>query len=133
MSDTVIEEYIHSGRIIEQNSGAGKTTTYLYESPSGERKAFEEVEKARLYADVQTITGGFREEKTGKRGAPPTVAQAREDVLMGYYAAQPGMSKQWVAEQFNLPEDRVQEYIRSLRTRAEQKRADIEDRTQNDG
>jgi hypothetical protein len=30
---------------------------------------------------------------------------------------------QWVAAQFDLPEDRVREYVRSLRTRAEQQRA----------
>jgi hypothetical protein len=31
-------------------------------------KSFENPDKARLYADVQTVTGGFREEKTGERG-----------------------------------------------------------------
>jgi len=73
------------------------------------------------------VTGGFREEKTGERGAPPAVAQSREDVLMAYYAAQPTMSMQWVTAQFDLPEDCVREYIRSLRTRAEQQRADSDD------
>jgi hypothetical protein len=77
-----------------------------------------------LYADVQTVTGGFREEKTGERGAPPAVAQSREDVLMAYYASMPTMSIQWVAAQFDLPEDRVREYIQSLQNRAEQIRAD---------
>lgn len=39
---------------------------------------------------------------------------------MAYYAAQPTMSMQWVFAQFDLPEDRVREYISSLRARAEQ-------------
>jgi hypothetical protein len=30
----------------------------------------------------------------------------------------------WVAAQFDLPEDRVREYVKSLRTRAEQQRAE---------
>ena len=87
-------------------------------------KSFENPDKARLYADVQTVTGGFREEKTGERGVPPAVASSREDVLMAYYAAQPTMSMQWVSAQFDLPEDRVREYVQSLRNRAEQKRAE---------
>jgi len=103
---TVIEEYAHSYRIIEETR-EGKPNKYHYEGPMGQIKTFENPDKARLYADVQTVTGGFREEKTGERGAPPAVAQSREDVLMAYYAAQLTMSMQWVAAQFDLPEERV--------------------------
>ena len=120
--ETVIEEYAHSCRIVEEER-EGDYNQYHYEGPMGRIKTFENPDKARLYADVHTVTGGFREEKTGERGAPPAVAQSREDVLMAYYAAQPTMSMQWVAAQFDLPEDRVREYVRSLRTRAEQQRA----------
>ena len=122
-AETVIEEYAHSCRIVEEER-EDDCNKYHYEGPMGRIKTFENPDKARLYADVQTITGGFREEKTGERGAPPAVAQSREDVLMAYYAAQPTMSMQWVAAQLDLPEDRVREYVRSLRTRAEQQRAD---------
>lgn len=121
-SETVIEEYAHSCRIVEEGR-EGDYNQYHYEGPMGRIKTFENPDKARLYADAHTVTGGFREEKTGERGAPPAVAQSREDVLMAYYAAQPTMSMQWVAAQFDLPEDRVREYVRSLRTRAEQQRA----------
>lgn len=107
---------------IERFSDA--TNQYHYEGPMGRIRTFENPDKARLYADVQTVTGGFREEKTGERGAPPAVARSREDVLMAYYAAQPTMSMQWVSAQFDLPEDRVREYVQSLRNRAEQKRAE---------
>jgi len=52
---------------------------------------------------------------------------------MAYYAAQPTMSMQWVSALFDLPGDRVREYIRSLRTRAAQQRADRdEDASQSD-
>jgi hypothetical protein len=43
---------------------------------------------------------------------------------MAYYAAQPTMSMQWVSAQFDLPEDRVREYVSALQTRAEEKRAE---------
>jgi len=123
MTKSVIEEYAHSCRIVEEKR-ENDYNRYHYEGPMGRVKTFENPDKARLYADVQTVTGGFREEKTGERGAPPAVARSREDVLMAYYAAQPTMSMQWVATQFDLPEERVREYIRSLRARAEQQRAD---------
>ena len=122
MTESVIEEYAHSCRIVEEDR-EDDYNQYHYEGPMGRVKTFEIPDKARLYADVHTVTGGFREEKTGERGAPPAVAQSREDVLMAYYAAQPTMSVQWVAAQFDLPEDRVREYVRSLRARAEQQRA----------
>jgi hypothetical protein len=117
---TVIEEYQHSCRIVREDEEG--ITQYHYEGPMGRIKSFENPDKARLYADVHTVTGGFREEKTGERGAPPAVARSREDVLMAYYAAQPTMSMQWVAAQFDLPEDRVREYIASLRDRAAEQR-----------
>ena len=124
--ETIVQEYAHSYRIVEEEREGGYNQ-YHYEGQMGRIKTFENPDKARLYADVHTVTGGFREEKTGERGAPPAVAQSREDVLMAYYAAQPTMSMQWVAAQFDLPEDRVREYVRSLRTRAEQQRADAGD------
>lgn len=123
MSESVIEEYAHSCRIVEEGRD-GDYNKYHYEGPMGRIKTFENPDKARLYADVQTVTGGFREEKTGERGVPPAVARSREDVLMAYYTAQPTMSMQWVSAQFDLPEDRVREYVQSLRNRAEQKRAE---------
>ena len=123
MNESVIEEYGHSCRLVEEQRGSDYNL-YHYEGPMGRIKTFENPDKARLYADVQTVTGGFREEKTGERGAPPAVARSREDVLMAYYAAQPTMSMQWVSAQFDLPEDRVREYIQSLRNRAEQMRND---------
>lgn len=120
--DDVLEEYDHSCRIVRDDEDGYER--YHYEGPLGRVKSFDNPDKARLYADVQTVMGGFREEKTGERGVPPSVARAREDVLMAYLAAQPSMSTEWVARHFDLPEDRVREFIRVLRSRAAEHRDD---------
>jgi len=124
MTDTeseVVEEYAHNCRIVcEQISGNGDR--YHYEGPLGRVKSFHSLGQARLYADVHTVTGGFREEKTGERGVPPAVARAREDVLMTYFAAQPTMGIEWVARSFDIDEDVVRDYIQLVRDRAEEQR-----------
>jgi hypothetical protein len=117
----VVEEYAHDCRIVRDEENG--YVQYHYEGPLGRKKTFEHEGKARLYADVHTVMGGFREEKTGERGVPPAVARAREDVQMAYLAAQPSMSVTYVARQFDLPEERVEEYIEALRDRAEEQRS----------
>ena len=117
----VVEEYAHSCQIVREKR-EDAADLYHYEGPLGRVKSFENPGKARLYADVHTVVGGFREEKTGERGVPPAVARSREDVLMAYLAAQPTMSLQWVARHFDLPEEQVSSYISSLRERAAEER-----------
>jgi hypothetical protein len=118
----VVEEYSqHHCQIVKEEDDQG--ARYHYDGPMGRLKSFDSPDKARLYADVSTVIGGFRE-TTDERGAPPLVAQAREDALMAYYAAQPTLSVRWVSTFFDLPEERVREYIASLQNRAEQKRAE---------
>lgn len=117
----VVEEYAHSCRIVRETDEAGEDR-YHYEGPMGRVKSFYSLDKARLYADVQTAMGGFREEKTGERGVPPSVARAREDVLMAYLASNPTMSLEWVARHFDMHENEVREYIQVLRKRAADKR-----------
>jgi len=87
-------------------------------------KKFYSLDKARLYADVQTVVGGFREEKTGERGVPPAVAYAREDVLFAYLVSNPTMSLEWVTRAFDLSEGEVRGFVESLRERAEEQRED---------
>jgi hypothetical protein len=118
----VVEEYPHNCRIVRDDENGYKR--YHYEGPMGRVKSFDNPDKARLYADVQTVMSGFREEKTGERGVPPSVARAREDVVMAYLAAQPSMSMEWVARHFDLPEDRVREYIQVLQNRANEERSE---------
>lgn len=117
----IIKEYANECRIVRETDDFGEET-YHYEGPLGRFKSFHSLDDARLYADVYTVVDSFREEKTGERGVPPAIARAREDVLMAYLAADPTMSVTWVAQNFDLPEDRVREYIRSLQNRAAQQR-----------
>jgi len=90
-------------------------------------KTFRNPGKAELYADVYTVAGGFREEKTGERGVPPAVAASREDLLMAYLAAQPTMSLQWVARFYD--EAVVRQYINHIRKRAAKERQNEKDTT----
>jgi hypothetical protein len=117
----VIEEYPHDCRIVREEREGGPDL-YHYEGPLGHVKAFENPDKARLYADVQTVTGGFREEKTGERGVPPAVARAREDVLMAYLVSNETMGVEWVARFYDVEEDVVRDYVRMVRDRAEEQR-----------
>jgi hypothetical protein len=128
-SDThadLVEEYTHSKNV--RDVDASGFQQYHFVVPlEGRMKSFESRDKARLYADVYDAMGGFREEKTGERGVPPSVARAREDVLMAYLTAQPSMSTEWVARHYDLPEDQIREYVRGVRERAEQQREDQTD------
>lgn len=122
----VIEEYAHSCRIVRQPV-KGSEDRFHYEGPLGRVKSFHSPGKARLYADVQTVTGGFREEKTGERGVPPAIARAREDVLMAYLVSNPTMGVEWVAQFFELEEETVRDYVRLVRERAEEQREEDDD------
>jgi hypothetical protein len=117
----LVEDYPH-GKIVREPNSTG-ADRYHFEVPlEGRMKSFENPGKARLYADVYAAMGGFREEKTGERGVPPSVARAREDVLMAYLVAQPTMGTTWVARHYDLPEEQIREYVRGVRERAEQQR-----------
>jgi len=117
----LVEEYPHS-KIMRDVDEAGYERYHFVVPLEGRMKSFENPDKARLYADVYDAMGGFREEKTGERGVPPSVARAREDVLMAYLTAQPTLSLEWVARHYDLPEDQIRDYVRGVRERAEQQR-----------
>lgn len=126
-SDTeVVEEYPHSCRIVREIN-EGEEDRYHYEGPLGRVKSFYSPEKARLYADVHTVTGGFREEKTGERGVPPAVARAREDVQIAYYVSTPSMGVEWTARFFDVDKDIIRDYVEIVRARAAEVRADKSD------
>jgi hypothetical protein len=121
VTETVVEEYPHSCRIVREER-EGEEPLYHYEGPLDREKTFRSLSRAQLYADVQTVTGGFREEKTGERGVPPTVARAREDVLIAYHVATPTQGVTWTARAFDLEEDEVRLYVDMVRDRAETRR-----------
>lgn len=123
--DGVVEEYPHGCQIVREADDAGEEQ-YHYEGPLGRVKSFYSLDRARLYADVHTVTGGFREEKTGERGVPPAVARAREDVLMAYLVSNPTMGVEWVARFYEMPEEKVRTYVEMVRERAaEQREEDV--------
>lgn len=115
--DDVVEEYPHSCRIVRERV-QDDADRYHYEGPLGRVKSFYSLDKARLYADVHTVTGGFREEKTGERGVPPAVARAREDIVMAYLVSNPTMGVEWVARAYDLPKDQVRSYVELVQKRA---------------
>ena len=117
----IVEEYPHSCRIVREHID-GEEDRFHYEGPLGRVKSFYSLDKARLYADVHTVTGGFREEKTGERGVPPAVARAREDIVMAYLASNPTMGVKWVARAYDLSEDQVRTYVELVQNRAAEMR-----------
>lgn len=115
----LVDEFDHDCRIVRDRVD-GDADRFHYEGPLGRVKSFRSLEKARLFADVQTVTGGFREEKTGERGVPPAVARAREDVLMAYLVSSPTMGFEWVRRFYeDTDEDVVRGYVRNVQRRAE--------------
>ena len=122
-----IEEYAHDCRIIREHIEDDEDR-YHYEGPLGRVKSFYSPDHARIYADVHTITGGFREEKTGERGVPPTVARAREDVLIAYLVSNPTMGTEWVSRAYGLSEAEVRDRVQSAKARAAELREEGQDR-----
>jgi len=118
----VVEEYSHDCQLVREVENGYER--YHYEGPLGRVKSFASESKARLYADVQTVIGGFREEKTGERGVPPAVARAREDVLAAYLVSNPSMGVEWVARAWEIDEDHVRNYCQMVQQRAEEQRND---------
>jgi len=101
-------------------------TTYHVEDALERLKSVRNPGKAELYADVYTVSNGFREEKTGERGVSPGVAASREDLLMAYLAAQPMMSLQWVARFYDEDEAVIRQYVNHIRKRAAKERQNDE-------
>jgi len=114
----VVAEYAHNCRLLREPV-ANDPDRWIYEGPMGPVKEFRRGDKARTYAAVQTVTGGFREEKTGERGVPPAVASEGGHALVAYLACQPTMSITWAARFFDIEEGDVQRRINKVRQRAD--------------
>lgn len=125
--ETVVD---HDHVAIRRERRDGEPDLFHVEDALERLKTFESKAKAELYADVYTVVGGFREEKTGERGVPPAIAAAREDVLMAYLTAQPTMSLQWAARFFDEDEAVVRRYVNAVQDRAAEQRANEGDDTQ---
>ena len=116
---TTVAEYEHSTAVIRDDGGR-----YHYVNAMGDRvQSFHSEDRARLYADIQSVVGGFREEKTGERGVPPAVARAfDENLLMAYHVATPTMGVSWTARAFGTDEAEVRSAVGVVRDRAEKRR-----------
>jgi len=74
--------------------------------------------KAEMYADVFVAVGGFREEKTGRRGIPVEVFRDGTEATIAYLTTQRGMSMDWITSTFDIDRQRVYEYRSRIRKRA---------------
>lgn len=120
--ETAIEEYDNGCRIIHEERNY--PDVYHFETPAGREKSFESLPAARLYADVYTIVGGFDEKQTGKRGVPPTIVRASEDIRITYLAVQ--MSVTYAARAFEIETSTVRDTIDRIHARAEEQRSQTE-------
>ncbi len=126
MTDTeIVEDYGRGCRIVRDNENG--YTMYHFEDPMGRVQSFENPGKARLYADVYEVMGGFREEKTGERGVPPSIARAREDVLASYLVSSPTMGVEWAARFYDVEEDVIRDYCQMVQQRAQEQRESASD------
>lgn len=117
--ETVIEEYAEDCQIIHEERNY--PDRYHFEGPKGRMRTFENPHGARLYADLYTITGGFNEEQTGKRGVPPAIARASEEIRMTYLAIQ--MSVTYAAAAFDVDESVINDAVNRIHARADQQRS----------
>lgn len=115
----VIREYPHECKLIRDHR-EGEPDRYHYHDALGPVKSFTDPNKASLYADIQSVTGGFREEKSGERGVPPAVALSDEEVKISYLVSNPTMGVTWVARFLELDEAEVRDRCESVRSLAEE-------------
>lgn len=123
MDDDVIEEYPDDCRIVHEERM--HPDLYHFERSSQRVKSFENLDKARLYADIYQLMGRLDERNTGKLGVPPTVARAGEDIRMAYFAA--SMSVTYAARAFEVDIEDVLDTVQRVRERAEKQRSEQPD------
>ncbi|MFT4883358.1 MAG: hypothetical protein ACI8U4_000864 [Natronomonas sp.] len=121
-------EYPLGVRIDEVPSAADGGSRYRFEAPQHAGMAFEDADDAELYADVYFDTNGFQEANTGDRGVPPEVIQAGRDTLAAYFLTQPYADVSWVASFWGKKPPKIERYVGSVRTRAEEIREGIRER-----
>jgi len=119
MSDDVIEEYPNDCRIVHEERML--PDLYHFERSGQRINSFENPDKARLYADIYEVVGGFDEENTGERGVPPTVVRADAGIRMAYFTA--SMSATYAARAFEIDIETVLDKIQRLRERADEQRS----------
>jgi hypothetical protein len=117
--ETVIEAYGDGHRIVREERN--RPDAYHFDGPDGRIASFEIPAAARLYADLYAITGGFDEKETGRRGVPPTIARADEDVRMTYLAVR--FSVTYAARAFEVDESAARDAVDRVHARATELRS----------
>jgi hypothetical protein len=113
-----------NGYTITEGSETG--TFYVAPEPTDNHQfapvsAFDTEREARLWVDVQTVTGGFSERSVGDRGVPPEVAVAPTRVTVSYLISQ-GYSTDEVARLCDTKRGSIHTYTSRVRRDAEQHR-----------
>ncbi|WP_226040631.1 hypothetical protein [Natrinema sp. DC36] len=126
--DTIVEEYILGVRIVETGTADGDDLRYRFDAPDHTEIAFDDLETARLYADVYFDVNGFVEEGTGERGVPPEVVQAGKDTLAAYLVTCPWSDVNWVASFYGATPTEIERYLSWVRERAAEIRSEAAER-----
>ncbi|MGQ3411920.1 hypothetical protein ACT4ML_06610 [Natrinema sp. LN54] len=123
--ESVVDAYVLDVRIVETDAADDEDPRYRFEAPEHTAIAFDNLEDARLYADVYFDVNGFVEEGTGERGIPPEVVQAGKDTLAAYLMTMPWADRDWVASFYGSTPTELDRYLTWVRDRAETIRTDV--------
>jgi hypothetical protein len=124
-NESIEKAYPHGIRVVRVDR-EDDVPLFRFEAPDHRVKdydtgpEFESRDDALMYAAVYVAVGPFREEKTGRRGVPPTVARAGREALVAYLTTQRGMSIQWAAHKFDIEPETVYKYRSAIRAKAEE-------------
>jgi len=122
-NESIEKAYPHDIRVIRVDREEQRPL-YRFDAPFHQPKdtdtttEWENPEKAKLYAAVYTAVGGFREEKTGRRGVPPEVQRDGMEATVAYLSTQDGMGTEWLSNFYGLDPQRIYEYRSRIRSRA---------------
>ncbi|WP_222919853.1 hypothetical protein [Natrinema sp. SYSU A 869] len=122
-----VDDYVLGVRIVESVAADGDVQ-YQFEAPNHTEIAFDNLEDARLYADVYFDVNGFVEDGTGERGVPPEIVQAGKDTLSAYLVTCPWTDINWVASFYGVTPTDIERYCSWVRDRAEEIRTEVTER-----
>lgn len=120
--ERIVETYPSDARLVEVVTSASIEPRYRFESLLCENVTFDDLEAARLYADVYFDVGSFCEDGTGDRGIPPAIAAAGTDTLAAYLLCRSDNTREWVESFFQVDSETLDRYVWSVRTRASKRR-----------
>ncbi|WP_432508738.1 hypothetical protein [Halorubrum ezzemoulense] len=118
-AETIIETYDDGHRIVREERV--RPDAYHFDGPDGRIAPSDLPQAARLYADLYAIAGGFDERQTGRRGTPPSVVRADEEVRMTCLAVR--LSVAYAARAFDADESIVRDAVDDVHARGSELRS----------